>query len=322
MLLGAGSEYSPNDDKIVFKRPNLRLAVPHFQKARFLDQYEAFQNFKKTRIPDVHESELKVAYCNPYLEHIQSGVMGRSAAAALFSHQGLTFDSWTRVGVLFPLLESNTKGGLAMIAVGSSRETALSLFLKNLCIIQSLFSTRRYIATNNFEWAAKRAIYELIKERYGSIKMQRGSISRRTSLAEDGLESAPSITSKSFGARVQDLDDLEPISDIVNLVAQYDNISQFENRLRSPEKEGDFDPISQTRISATTLRLLAEGVPSEEAAAMDPTFKRPVLIPLYTRKKTRYLIADGDDELDQSSRTLPSLAESQEDLEEEEEQGS
>lgn len=298
---------------MVFKRPSLRLAVPHFQKIKFFDQYEASQNFKRTRIPDVRETELRVAYCNPYLEHIHSDIMGRSATAALFSHQGFTFDSWTRVGVLFPLMESNAKGGLTLVAVGSSRETALSMFLKNLCIIQDLFSTRRYNTTNNFEWAAKRGIYELLKERYGAVQTQRRSISL------DNSEISAAVPTMSFGTRIQELDDAEPTSNLATLVSQYDTIAEFHNRLRSPEKEGDDDPLSGARFSAVTLRFLSEGVPSEEAAAMDPTFKKPVLIPLYTRKKTRYLVADLDDEMDQSSRTLPSLAESQEELNEEEE---
>ena len=109
------------------------------------------------------------------------------------------------------------------------------------------------------------------------------------------------------------------VTDTDRLVSRFINMNRLDIRLLTPD---DTDKIAleqslkmTPRMSGASLLLLSEEIPSNAAAEMDPTFKKPVLLPPFKRpkkSKVSKIIIENELEEEEEGTTLQSRVVSRE----------
>jgi hypothetical protein len=265
--MASGCKFSSSTHKMIYERSKIYVETKPLHKAKFFDMDSAMIKFHKTVLAGIDSLENRVAFYQDRLIHNTVGCIGRKTANSFFESHGINFDYWSRTGSILPGEEAVTKASIPIITIQRDRYLCMEKFLSTLDTTHSLLSSRKTEQFNTFNTVTERVLYEFLLEK---------------SFNSDGLntDSQSQIASSepvSFQSQIAILDSHE-IRDISKLISQYVPISI--SRLKSPS---DDDSIPRYQISTDTVKLLAEGIPSNIAAEFDPTFHNPILMPPYKR---------------------------------------
>jgi hypothetical protein len=268
--MASGCKFSSSTHKMIYERSKIYVETKPLNNAKFFDMDSAMIKFHKTVLAGIDSLENRVAFYQDRLIHNTVGCIGRKTANSFFESHGINFDYWSRTGSILPCEEGLTKASIPIITIQRDRYLCMEKFLSTLDTTHSLVSSRKSAQFNTFHTVTQRVLYEFLLEK--SFKSDGLTTDSQTQIVEDA-----SSEPVSFQTQIEILDSLE-ILDISKLISQYVPISL--TRLKSP---ADDDSIPRYQISTDTVKLLAEGIPSNIAAEFDPTFHKPILLPPYKR---------------------------------------
>jgi len=255
---------------MIYERSKVYVETNPLHKAKYFNMDSAMIKFHQTVLAGIESFENRVAFYQDRLIHNTVGCIGRKTANSFFESHGIKFDYWSRTGTILPGDEGLTKSSIPIITIQKDRYLCMEKFLGTLDSAHSLLFSRKNSEFNTFQTVTERVLYEFLLEK--SFKSE--ALHSEPQSQKEMVKNASSET-PSFQAEVEFLDALE-IRGISKLISTYVPISL--KRLSSP---CDDETIPRYQISTETVKLLAEGIPSNIEAEFDPTFHKPILLPPY-----------------------------------------
>lgn len=271
VVLASGCKFSSSTDKMIYDRSSLYVETKPLNKARFFNMDSAMIKFSQTVLAGIEPLENREAFYQDRLIHNTVGFIGRKTAKSFFESHGITFDYWSRTGSILPVEEGLTKSSIPIITIQKDRYSCIETFLQTIDVTYSLICSKKNEQFNTYQAVTERVLYEFLLEK-----------SQKSDLSKSELQTDMSLQiNESFQDSVQILDSLE-IKELSKLISKYTPISL--ERLMSPS---DDESYPRYQVSTETVKLLAEGIPSNIEAEFDPTFHNPILLPPYKKQLKR-----------------------------------
>ncbi|KAJ3295928.1 hypothetical protein HK104_002197 [Borealophlyctis nickersoniae] len=267
--------------------------------------------------------EARVACYVPDAYHSSLNAPGRRALVANAIRSGGTFDEWTRKGVIFPTLDSIREASIPFICIArtpaAALELALEMLMKLSWLVDETGGGGSVIGNSNFLLIAMRIVYELIERRpmnaifaseapnplFVTQPVQKalqelglaprtdsesssraatapGPISHLRTASTPALETSrtPTTGSSGSGASTATTSDLETF--LAHFISLPTHPSLASSSPSSSQTHLNKPPASPAIMSSNYL--LSIPVPSQMASLSDPTFRRPVISPPYSRR--------------------------------------
>lgn len=246
-----GLRFIPDTNSLIFRKEDIPFNIERLRKAEFTSAKDARDRFLMRALGHIKEVEYRYVFYSECSMHSNAGVVTRETIKTINS--GLHYDSWYRIGSLYPSCDTVSDETIPMSCIEHSLPDAINKFMRDLYRLNHNLRVKNVQSSSNFQKIASTIVSRC--HRYGLVLEEQ--------------EAQPSM---------------DPFSDFIHRYFETSEHSRPSSGSKGWEKYEGADSLSAI--------ILGKRFPSHRANKLDAKFYSPRIDEAYERPAKRKYVTE------------------------------